>query len=64
MFAASITGLYNATALLERGVERVNRDEIVEGYVDMMEAERLAKANIAAIRTADRLLGSLLDIYA
>ncbi len=64
MFAASITGLYNAASLFERGAERVNRDEIVEGYIDLREAERLAKANLAAVRAADLLLGSLLDIYA
>ncbi len=63
MFTGSIQGLRLAIDLLDSGAEKINRDEIVEGYVDMNEAVRAAQANMIAIRAEDRLLGSLLDLY-
>jgi hypothetical protein len=63
MFTTSITGLGNALALLEKGAVRVNKDEWVEGYIDMRLGVHQAQANISAIRTEDKMLGTLLDIF-
>jgi len=64
MFAASIAGLSNALALLDRGAVRVNKDEVLEGSLDMQEGVRQARENMAAIRTENKMIGTLLDIFA
>lgn len=62
-YSESIKGLHNAINLLNRGAQRINREEVVEGLVDMTVAVRQAQANIAAIRTSDKMVEALLDIY-
>jgi hypothetical protein len=64
MFVNSVIGLHNAMALLGRGAKRINRDEVIEGFVDMQNAVRQAQANITAIRTEDKMSKTLIDLYA
>ncbi|MCK5126600.1 MAG: hypothetical protein KAR42_10115 [candidate division Zixibacteria bacterium] len=64
MFTDSILAIRNATALMDRGVRKINRDEYVEGFIEMNEAVRMAKAGVIAIHTEDKMYETLLDIYA
>ena len=64
MFIGSVATIQNAMTLLDKGARRINREEYVEGFVDMNEAVRMARAGIAAIRTEDKMYEALLDIYA
>ncbi len=59
----SISGIHNAMALLRLGADKINRDKIPEGIIDMERAVRQAQVNIVALRISDRMTRSLLDIY-
>lgn len=63
MFIDSVNTIRNAMALMDKGAKRINRDEYVEGFLEMNEAVRMARAGVAAIRTEDKMYGALLDIY-
>lgn len=63
MFIESAATIRNAMTLMDKGVKRINRDEYVEGFIEMNEAVRMAHAGVAAIRTEDKMYGALLDIY-
>ncbi len=64
MFINSIATIRNATALMDKGVKRINRDEYVEGFIEMNQAVRMARAGVTALRTEDKMYETLLDIYA
>lgn len=58
-----LVGIHRAFELHARGVKKINRDRIAEGYVDMMLADKSVKANIATTRAQDKMTQSLLDIF-
>ena len=62
-YSSSIRGIHDAIALLNKGAVKVNREQYVEGLIDMTRAVRQAQANITALRISDRMTKSLLDIY-
>lgn len=50
---------------MDRGIEKLNRDVTdVDGYVDMLKAEHMARAGVSAVRTEDDMYKTLLDVYA
>jgi flagellar basal body rod protein FlgC len=59
-------GLASATARLDRGAARIAAAEpdVVGGTVDEITAKHDFAANVATVRTADEMLGSLIDIMA
>ena len=63
MYINSVNAIHNALALLNKGADKVNRDKIPEGYLDMQRAVRQAQVNINVIRVSDKMAKSLLDIY-
>lgn len=63
MMIDSINAVRAAVELMNLGAKQVARDEVLEGYMNMNKAVRQAQANITAIRTEDKMVGALLDIY-
>ena len=63
MYIQPLNAIQQALALHGRGVYRINRDELVEGLLDMQKAERLVQVNVVAIRSQDSMTQQLLDIY-
>lgn len=64
MFINSSSIFHSAIQLLERGTEKIEKNEIASGYVDLSNAERTAKAGTKAIRVENEMYRSLLDIFA
>jgi hypothetical protein len=50
--------------MAKEAAEEVNRDRVFEGQVKLIKAEHQLSANLAVIRTEDRMYRSLIDIYA
>lgn len=66
-FAIAATGIADATARFAASAERTARDPLADlagESVERIEAETALKANVAVLKTADRMYGSLLDILA
>ena len=66
-FAIAASGIADATARFAASAERTARaplDDLAGEAVERIEAEVALKANIAVLKTADRMTGDLLDILA
>lgn len=62
-YSTSIRSIHDAVAQLNKGAQRIQKDEVIDGLISMTKAVRQAQANITALRISDRLTKSLLDIY-
>ena len=66
-FAIAAAGIADATARFEVSAVRTARgplDDLAGETVERLTAGVALKANVAVLRTADRMTGSLLDILA
>lgn len=66
-FAIAASGIADATARFAASAERTARAPLADlagEAVERIEAEVALKANIAVLKTADRMTGDLLDILA
>lgn len=66
-FAIAAAGIADATARFEASAVRTARDplgDLAGETVGRLTAEVALKANVAVLRTADQMYGSLLDIVA
>lgn len=66
-FAIAAAGLADASARFEASAVRTARDpldDLAGETVERLTAGVALKANVAVLRTADRMTGSLLDILA
>lgn len=66
-FAIAAAGIADATARFEASAVRTARDpldDLAGETVERLTAGVALKANVAVLRTADRMTGSLLDILA
>ena len=66
-FAIAAAGIADATARFEASAVRTARDpldDLAGETVERLTAEVALKANVAVLKTADRMYGSLLDILA
>ena len=66
-FAIAAAGIADATARFEASAVRTARDpldNLAGETVERLTAEVALKANVAVLKTADRMYGSLLDILA
>lgn len=63
LFASSSEGVHRAIAKANRAGEQLANGELdAEPLIDLNEAAILVRLNTAAMRTADEMLGSLLDV--
>lgn len=58
-----LVGIHRAFDLHARGTKRIKDGQIARGYVDMMIADKAARANIAVARAQDKMTRSIFDIY-
>ena len=66
-FAIAAAGIADATARFEASAVRTARDpldDLAGETVERLTAEVALKANVAVLKTADQMYGSLLDILA
>jgi flagellar basal body rod protein FlgC len=66
-FAIAASGIAEATARFAASAERTARDPLADlagETVERLESEVALKANVAVLKTADQMYGSLLDILA
>lgn len=66
-FAIAASGIADATARFAASAERTARDpleNLAGESVERIEAETALKANVAVLKTADEMYGSLLDMIA
>lgn len=66
-FAIATAGIADATTSFAASAERTARDPLVDlagENVERIGAEVALKANVAVLKTADRMYGGLLDILA
>ncbi len=66
-FAIAAAGIADASARFEASAVRTARDpldDLAGETVERLTAEVALKANVAVLRTADQMTGSLLDILA
>lgn len=63
MYTYPLDGLQRAMQMAAEAAERINRKRPLEGQVKLIEAEHQFQANLAVIRTENRMYRSLLDIY-
>ena len=66
-FAIAASGIADATARFAASAERTARDplrDLAGETVERLESELALKANVAVLKTADRMYGSLLDMIA
>ena len=66
-FAIAAAGIADATARFEASAVRTARDpldDLAGETVERLTAEVALKANVAVLKTADQMTGSLLDILA
>ena len=62
LFAAPLQGMQRGVQQMNVAAERVAEGDLSPGnVVEQIQAEMLVKANVVAARTADEILGSLLD---
>ena len=67
MFLHSINGIQSSMRLMEKAALEAQKGvegDIAQSQVDMITAKHSLKANIAALRTADEMYRSLIDIFA
>ena len=65
LFAAPLEGMRRGAARLNATAENIARGEVTpENAAGLIQAGILAKANAVAVRTADEILGTLLDTTA
>ena len=67
MFASSISGIRNSISMMENAAIEASKGpkgDIVKSQVDMIVAENSLSANIAAIRTANDMHKSIIDMIA
>lgn len=65
LFAAPLQGIQRGVDQLNTAAQAVAQGDISPGnVVQQIQAEMLVKANVVAARTADQILGSLLDTLA
>jgi hypothetical protein len=63
--ATSMQGVQAATSKVERHAEALASAQLEpKHFVGLLEGERAAEVNLAAIRVADDMAGSLLDVLA
>ena len=64
----SLSGVRGGFDRLESSAVRIARDgaegDLAGNVVDLMRARQDVRANAAALRTADQMIGSLLDVMA
>lgn len=66
-FAIAASGITDAAARFAASAERTARDPLADlagESVERIEAETALKANVAVLKTADQMYGSLLDMIA
>ncbi|MCD6161046.1 MAG: hypothetical protein J7K40_01355 [candidate division Zixibacteria bacterium] len=66
MFLHSISGIQSSLKLMEKAAleaQKGPKGDITQSQVDMINAKHSLKANIAALRTADEMYRSLIDIF-
>ena len=66
-FAIAASGIADATSRFAASAGRTARDPLADlagESVERIQAEVAFKANVAVLRTADRMYGSLLDMMA
>lgn len=62
---SAMTGISSAMARFDRGASKVAReDDPLRGRVDQMIAQHEVSANLATIRTADDMVGTLINTVA
>jgi len=65
MFGSSLDGMRRSQRNLEEAAHGIARGELSpERMVSLIEAEGSFKANAAVMRTADRMVGTILDTVA
>lgn len=65
LFAAPRQGIQRGVQQLNAAAEQIAAGDVSPGnVVQQIQAEMLVKANVVAARTADEILGSLLDTLA
>ncbi len=67
MFASSISGIRNSISLMENAAQEAAKGpkaDIVKSQVGMIIAENSLSANIAAVKTANDMQKSIIDIVA
>jgi flagellar hook protein FlgE len=65
--SSAMSGMANATSRLDRASARIAQPEtgdLVRDRVDQIVAQHDFAANVAMVRTADEMLGMLIDIVA
>lgn len=66
--SAATTGLQQQMARFDQAAGRIARNgaagDLAGNLVDVIRASRGAEANVAAIRTADQTIGTLLNVFA
>lgn len=62
---SAMTGIASATNRFDRAASRIaHDDDLIGSSVDQITAKHDLAANVATIRTADEMIGSLIDIMA
>jgi len=67
MFAYSISGIHASMSLMEKAAMEVSRGpkaDILQSQVDMIIAKHSLGANIAALKTANSMQQTIIDIFA
>ena len=60
----STRGMVRSAAEIARATKRGEQSDMTRSLVELKQHEHAAKANIKTLATADKLLGSLLDVKA
>ena len=60
----STRGMVRSAAEIARATKRGEQADMTRSLVELKQHEHAAKANIKTLATADKLLGSLLDVKA
>jgi flagellar basal body rod protein FlgG len=63
--ASPVRGIQTAVARFERHSEVISRGDVnADDMVGLIESERSVEANVVVARTADQMVGTLLDMFA
>ena len=60
----SASGLQASMRAFDRAASAVSGPDVIDSVVGMRVAANAVKANVAVVRTADEMLGTLLDMQA
>lgn len=60
----SASGLQTSMRAFDRSASAVRGPDLIDSVVGMRVAANAVKANLAVVRIADEMLGTLLDIHA